>query len=225
MKHIRKVFLTAITTLAIFSAIVYSSCHKDPCNGVACLNGGACSQGSCLCPSGYTGSHCQYTTVTYYNNTYTPIYITINGSNATIPVGGSVTYNGTPGDYADGSAYTSGQTGSGSQIGVQISWNLTGDFPQIGDNEVDINVSSDYFFLRLRNASPYNISQEYVNYQLASQTFDNVFIPNDGNIYDMGYYKAFSNSNIYLTSASGWIWSSGLSLDFTSNQHYLFTAY
>ncbi len=227
MKHAKKVLLTAITTMLIFSAIIYSSCHKDPCSGVNCLNGGSCSNGNCLCPSGFNGNRCQYTSIVYYNNTYTPMYITINGSSATIPVGGSVEYDGLPGNHADGTAYTSGQTNSGSQIGVQISWDLVDNFPSIGPLEVDINVSSDYFFLRIINYSPYNISQEYVNSGLASQTLDNIFIPNDRNYYDMGYYKAWTNSNVYLYTASGsikWL-SDPIPLDFTVNQHYLFAAY
>ena len=44
--------LAAICTL--------SGCKKDPCDGVVCLNGGACDgDGNCICPSGYTGEHCE----------------------------------------------------------------------------------------------------------------------------------------------------------------------
>jgi PKD repeat protein len=31
---------------------------NDPCAGVTCLNGGTCVNGSCNCPTGYTGSNC-----------------------------------------------------------------------------------------------------------------------------------------------------------------------
>jgi len=31
---------------------------KDPCKDVACLNGGACVDGTCVCANGYTGANC-----------------------------------------------------------------------------------------------------------------------------------------------------------------------
>lgn len=35
-----------------------SSCRKDPCESKVCKNGGTCDNGTCNCPSGYTGSDC-----------------------------------------------------------------------------------------------------------------------------------------------------------------------
>ncbi|MCW3121634.1 MAG: toll/interleukin receptor protein [Flavipsychrobacter sp.] len=228
MKHSRKILLTALSVIMIFTAIVYSSCYRDPCNGVYCQNGGACSRGTCLCPTGYTGAYCQYraaSTIAYYNNTYTPVYITINGKSATIPVGGSVEYDGTPGNYATGSAYTSGQASNGYTIGQTIYWDFNDYFPQGGIQTVDINVSPDYFFLKIQNYSRYYIDQGYVNYHLSSQYFDNMYIPNDGYTYDIGYYEAYTNSNVRLETATGsHYWYSGISLPFTYNQSYTFVA-
>ena len=31
---------------------------KDPCKDIACLNGGACVDGTCVCANGYTGADC-----------------------------------------------------------------------------------------------------------------------------------------------------------------------
>jgi hypothetical protein len=60
MKLLRLVALSAILTIATFGVIVYSSCNKtsDPCSGVTCLNGGACSGGTCTCPTGFMGTNC-----------------------------------------------------------------------------------------------------------------------------------------------------------------------
>lgn len=228
MRHYSKILLTAFTVMMLFSGIIYTSCHRDPCRNVYCQNGGACSNGTCLCPSGYTGNRCQYvsaTSITYYNNTFTPVYITINGVSTTIPSGGSVIYDGTPGDYATGTASTSGQTSSGSRIGETIYWDFNDYFPQNGMQTVEINVSSDHFFLKLRNVSGYNIEQVYVNYGTAAQTFDNVYIPNDGVTYDIGYYQAYTNSNFRLLNASGsHFWFYDINLPFTQNQSYTFSA-
>ncbi|MCF8258343.1 MAG: hypothetical protein K9J06_12380 [Flavobacteriales bacterium] len=32
---------------------------SDPCDDVTCLNGGACNDGTCVCPTGFTGEFCQ----------------------------------------------------------------------------------------------------------------------------------------------------------------------
>lgn len=42
--------------LLLFSIL---SCKKDPCDGVKCLNGGYCVDGSCDCPPGYSGPNCE----------------------------------------------------------------------------------------------------------------------------------------------------------------------
>ncbi len=59
MKSIRLVALSAIITIGSFCTILYTSCTKDACKGVTCLNGGTCSGGSCSCPTGYLGTNCQ----------------------------------------------------------------------------------------------------------------------------------------------------------------------
>jgi hypothetical protein len=55
----RYILLSAFATIGIFSATLYSACTKDPCKDVSCKNGGTCKAGSCICPSGYTGSRCE----------------------------------------------------------------------------------------------------------------------------------------------------------------------
>lgn len=36
-----------------------SSCKKDLCEGKVCFNGGTCSNGTCICPNGFTGEKCE----------------------------------------------------------------------------------------------------------------------------------------------------------------------
>lgn len=41
-----------------------SGCKKeeDPCEGISCLNSGACNDGTCTCPTGWSGEFCQTST-------------------------------------------------------------------------------------------------------------------------------------------------------------------
>ena len=36
-----------------------SSCKKDKCKDVKCLNGGVCIDGDCVCPGAFTGTNCE----------------------------------------------------------------------------------------------------------------------------------------------------------------------
>jgi hypothetical protein len=59
MKLMHPVFITILSTLAVFSAVTYTACKKDKCSNVICFNLGACDNGTCLCPVGYEGDRCQ----------------------------------------------------------------------------------------------------------------------------------------------------------------------
>lgn len=48
-----------ILTLTLIGLIAVSSCKKDPCKDSNCLNGGVCIDGTCNCPTGYSGTHCE----------------------------------------------------------------------------------------------------------------------------------------------------------------------
>lgn len=51
-----------VITILISALLIFSSCSKDdpdPCENVVCLNGGACVNGSCNCPEGYSGAQCE----------------------------------------------------------------------------------------------------------------------------------------------------------------------
>jgi hypothetical protein len=57
MKHF--LLSIAVFSFAVFSAITYQSCSKDECESVSCQHGGTCSSGKCVCPTGYSGVHCE----------------------------------------------------------------------------------------------------------------------------------------------------------------------
>jgi len=59
MKLFRQIALSAMVTVGVFGAILYTtSCSKDKCSGVTCNNGGTCSNGTCTCVTGYEGATC-----------------------------------------------------------------------------------------------------------------------------------------------------------------------
>lgn len=55
------VFATVLIVSVIMGGMLYSGCTKstDECENITCKNGGACVNGTCSCPTGYTGSRCE----------------------------------------------------------------------------------------------------------------------------------------------------------------------
>jgi len=85
MKSARSLVFTLIITLLVVGAAFYSSCTKDACKGVTCLNGVLCNGGTCACPAGIGGIRCETVYRKQYSNTYTgrAIYTSTDTSNAT----------------------------------------------------------------------------------------------------------------------------------------------
>ena len=61
MKLIKQIGLGVLIAVSAYCAIVYTSCTKDACKTVVCLNGGTCSSGVCTCDTsgGIGGTNCQ----------------------------------------------------------------------------------------------------------------------------------------------------------------------
>jgi len=162
------------------------------------------------------------------NNTFTPITIAVNGSVATIPVGGTVSFSGNFGTIASGTATTSGSTplgvlsGNGS-VGQSIYWQLNDKFPATGTVTDTLNVGASFFYLSIVNNSTSSIINYTVNSELPSGGFAvTATIPNNGQTYGLGYYLAFSNSNVLVTYSDGHTTTlSSFSLPFVNNQQYV----
>lgn len=54
-----RILFAASLTFMVFSAVTYTACRRDKCGGLTCMNGGACYNGVCTCPTGFTGLHCE----------------------------------------------------------------------------------------------------------------------------------------------------------------------
>jgi len=59
---LRPILLAAFLILGITATVTYTACQKDHCNNVACLNGGSCDGGNCVCPVGFEGNRCEIIT-------------------------------------------------------------------------------------------------------------------------------------------------------------------
>lgn len=161
------------------------------------------------------------TNVTFNNTTFTDIYITLGGDTKFIPAGGSVTYYTVLGSSASFYAYTSGTTVSGAQVGALIEWNTTVDLSG-GIASFNLNVNSDYFFLFIRNYGTHVLTPLHVNWGLAQQTIDNIRIPNDNINYNIGYYKAFTNTIIrayYEDAPNSYTYWYNLGFTWSQNQY------
>lgn len=165
------------------------------------------------------------TTLIFYNKSYTTITITVGSTTKTISKGSSVTYSGVQGSSVYYSAYTYGKTSDGTtQIGQKITWASTLSLSG-GTQSWNLNVSSDYFFIYLKNNSSHDWKWLYVNYGLVSQTLDNIIVYKNSTTYDpLGYYRAFSNSNVRMYWADNTLyytyWNQGthFTLPWTVNQ-------
>lgn len=225
MKQTRTIFITTIVTLLTFGAIVYTSCRKDRCKRLVCQNGGTCNDGFCYCASGFTGRYCQtpnVSSVAFKNKTFTPVILTIDGTEYTVDTGTTLTFTGGHGDTVKGTARTRGKYG----LNVTLD-NYKIIFPSSGVTTYVLNVSPAYFFLKAQDLNPTvpEVSLVYVNYKQADSTVDVVTNPpimNDGKVYYIGYYKAATNTVVRLEKTPNFWTYNNLKLNDTSlNQSYL----
>ncbi len=75
--RLQTILLTTLAVVAVFTVITYSSCKQDKCKAIACANGGVCTDGKCICPSGYEGPQCETVNRDRYLG---PWIVTENGS-------------------------------------------------------------------------------------------------------------------------------------------------
>jgi hypothetical protein len=70
MRPLKHIALAAFVTLSTFSVLLYSSCVKNECGAVTCLNDGECTGGICKCVTGTDGANCEVV----YRKTYAGVY-------------------------------------------------------------------------------------------------------------------------------------------------------
>ncbi len=164
------------------------------------------------------------TDITFNNPAYTDIYITLAGKSKTIESGKSVTYCDVNVLPVKIDAYTNGVNSNETQFGLKIEWNDTIDVSG-GTEGYDLNVSSDYFFLKMRNYGTHILSPIYVNWNLESEIVESIVIPNDNVNYGIGYYRAYNNTVIVGAFQDdpcwGSFWFQGMQFSFSKEENML----
>ena len=199
MKQLSSFLGTILITLSVFTTTIFTSCTKDnTCKSMVCKNASICQSGTCICPTGYTGQYCEESVVVYYNGSYTPITITVNNSTHLIPVGGNYTFYGLAGSPANGTASTFYTDNNGKRMGEVVTWQIADKFPSDGNKASHLlDVSSDYFYLKIANGDYYDsVVALKVNYDSPDQVADSILLPNNGQPYVIGYYKALPGTKI-----------------------------
>ncbi len=171
--------------------------------------------------------------LTFNNPLFTDIEITVTGYGTQIaePEGSAIfNFPSNPGIITY-HAETSGQTTTGSQVGLLIEWDYALNVSGQSSYILDLNINSDYFFIYVQNNSDHDFYPFYVNYDSYYETMDNIIISNTGITYRIGYYRAFTNTEVraYLQDMPSWYyyWIQGthFSLPFTNNQSVVLYAY
>lgn len=184
--------------------------------------------GGCTSKTGGGSSNDSFDII-FVNNLYTDIFLTLTGEGSDlIPPGDSVvfTLSENPGTFGY-TAETSGETNTGTQIGLLITWNYPSiDVSSLEYKRINLILSSAYFFMRMQNTGAHTLSPIYVNYGLTDQTMDNISIPNNSVLYNIGYYRAYSNTQVrgYWTGESTYAyWDQGTHFTFPGTNNQLVT--
>ncbi len=70
MKVFRYIASGVLVCAGVLGAAVYSSCSKNECGAVTCLNKSSCVQGLCQCPKGVFGTNCEKIYAKEYSGQY-----------------------------------------------------------------------------------------------------------------------------------------------------------
>ncbi len=204
------------SALLLAFSMATSSCKKDPCKDSYCLNGGACIDGDCKCPEGFSGEHCQ-TEVSGPGNTILPI-ADISASTYSINAGETVTFtdNSINADSREW-IFSGGNPSASSQKTVTVKYENAGTFTvtlkannQDGSDKADKSIT----VVKRRLKASFSLNSGPVKDQLLSSSNDLEFVRYDyaNNIFNaiMKYENAYYYYNVSnnLKSAIDGHWQS-----------------
>jgi hypothetical protein len=164
--------------------------------------------------------------ISFNNSVFTDISINVTGiGSRTIKPGAKETFsfNANPGQVIY-SASTSGKTSQGGQVGLLMVWNETVNVASKSSETINLIIGPAHFYLYLKNSGISRLTSLYVNYGTVDQTQDNILVPNDNVTYNIGYYKAFANTEVRMhkeqSPLSYVFWKNGthFTFSYTNNQ-------
>ncbi len=82
MRPFKYILLGILATIGVFSMVVTTSCSKNECGAVTCLNKGQCRGGICQCLTGIYGVNCEVVDRVTYAGTYAGLYPFANDTTA-----------------------------------------------------------------------------------------------------------------------------------------------
>lgn len=159
--------------------------------------------------------------ISFTNSVFTEISITVqNLDPRTIKAGATETFefNKNPGQITY-NASTSGKSAQNGQVGLLITWNESLNVTNKTEESINLITGPAHFFLYIKNSGKSRLTPLYVNWGTVEQTQDNIVIPNDNVTYNLGYYKAFANTEIRMhlePNPSSYVyWKNGTHFNFT----------
>jgi len=157
--------------------------------------------------------------ITFFNPIYTPITIEATGFDA-IALEPNERFNYVFSQNPNTFHYTASTTGSTADLfplGLELWWEEELNVSTLESPTFNLNVSSDYFFMSVKNTGNYNLEMWSVNYGNDFQIDDDFVIPNDGVEYGVAYYEAFDDTDIYARLSGtndDVVWSQGVEFVF-----------
>ncbi len=68
--RLKTIVLSAMSVIAAFTAVTYTSCNNDKCKAIVCAHDGVCKDGACICKAGYEGTQCEIVTKDKYKGVW-----------------------------------------------------------------------------------------------------------------------------------------------------------
>ncbi|MGZ3777656.1 MAG: toll/interleukin-1 receptor domain-containing protein, partial [Mucilaginibacter sp.] len=168
-------------------------------------------------------------TITFINYTQTPVYIELDGQLTTVQPGGRYDYKARNQYRLKTNANTYVLNNNGHIIGQTMEWQIDTVINSWKNIEYPLNIAPGYFLMQVVNNSParvtyLKVSAGSINYLY---DFNDTYIPNNGTKYNLGYFRALSDLNVYMSDANGrhLEWNAGSNLGFinSDNQYIDFT--
>ncbi|MDB5115717.1 MAG: toll/interleukin receptor protein [Mucilaginibacter sp.] len=158
--------------------------------------------------------------IEFKNNAAAPVYIKLNGKIEAIPSLSSFNYSARKNSRITTKAYSYWTDTKGDTLGRKIYWSIDTVVHADGNFTFPLNVNQGYFFLKVINTSPANINYITVNGDDPQEKdVINIKVPNDGNVYFIGYFRIFTNTKIEIWNTGNYYlkWTNGSNLTFYDN--------